>query len=74
MGVQIPPGLDEDLISKLKTFLKEIYLELRKVSWPGRKELIGSTAVVIMLSITVAIIIGILDFIYSHGLIAVIAH
>jgi len=61
------------LYTKLKNYLKEIYLELKKVSWPARKELIGSTAVVIFLSIIVAIIIGILDYIYAHGLVLVIA-
>jgi len=61
------------LISKLKRYFQDIYFEMKKVSWPAKKELVGSTAVVIIFSIIVAIIIGILDYIYAHGLVALIS-
>jgi len=35
-------------------FLKEVRVELKKVTWPGRNEVIGSTAVVIVASFVVA--------------------
>ena len=69
MGVRIPPGLEQDLIPRVRSFLLDIYLEMKKVSWPSRKEMVGSTAVVIIFSIVVAIIIGILDYCYSLGLV-----
>jgi preprotein translocase subunit SecE len=43
-------------------FLKEVKIELKKVTWPSRKEAIGSTAVVIILVILVAIFLGFVDF------------
>ncbi len=47
---------------QLVQFLKEVKIELKKVTWPSRKEAIGSTAVVIILVILVAIFLGLVDF------------
>jgi len=42
-------------------FLKEVRVELKKVTWPQRKEVIGSTAVVIMASFVVSFFLGFVD-------------
>jgi preprotein translocase subunit SecE len=55
-------------IGKAGEFLKEARLELKKVKWPTRKELLASTAVVIVLVIMVSFFLGIVDF----GLIKII--
>jgi len=44
-------------------FLKEVRVEMKKVTWPQRKEIIGSTAVVIMASFVVAFFLGFVDLI-----------
>jgi preprotein translocase subunit SecE len=49
-------------------FLRESKLELKKVKWPTRKELLASTAVVIFLTLLVSLYLGIVDF----GLIKII--
>jgi len=49
-------------------FLRESKMELKKVKWPTRKELLASTAVVIALAIMVSFFLGIIDF----GLIKII--
>jgi preprotein translocase subunit SecE len=49
-------------------FLRESRIELRKVKWPTRKELLASTAAVIVLVLVVALYLGLIDF----GLIKVI--
>lgn len=43
-------------------FLREARMELRKVKWPTRKELLASTAVVIVLVLVVAFFLGLIDF------------
>ncbi len=48
-------------MEKLTKFLKEVMAELRKVTWPTKDELIGSTIVTIVVSLIVAIFIGIVD-------------
>ena len=52
-------------MSKVIKFIKEAYEELRKVTWPSRKQTINYTAVVIGASIAVAIFLGTLDMIFS---------
>jgi len=49
------------MIKKLIKFLREVKLELKKVSWPSRKEISGSTGVVIVNVLIVAAYLGILD-------------
>ena len=42
-------------------FLREVKVELKKVSWPSKKEAIGSTSVVIILVIIIAVFLGFVD-------------
>ena len=49
-------------------FLRESKMELKKVKWPTRKELLASTAMVILLVLVVALFLGLIDF----GLIKII--
>ena len=43
-------------------FLREARMELKKVKWPTRKELLASTAVVIVLVLIVSLFLGLIDF------------
>ena len=49
------------MLEKIKKYLKETMAELRKMSWPTRQELMGSTIVVVVVSLVVAVFIGIVD-------------
>ena len=49
------------MFKKISKFLREVKVELKKVSWPSRREISGSTGVVIVTVIIVAIYLGILD-------------
>ncbi len=53
------------MIKKVKGFLREVLSEVEKVTWPGKKELIASTIVVIVLVLIIASYIGVVDFILS---------
>ncbi len=50
---------------RIQKFFQETVGELRKVSWPTRREAIRLTWIVIGVIIVMAIILGGLDFIYS---------
>jgi preprotein translocase subunit SecE len=55
----------------LARFLREVVAELRKVIWPGRRELITYTTVVIFfVAFMVALVAG-LDLLFARGVIAV---
>jgi preprotein translocase subunit SecE len=47
------------------SFVKESYEELRKVSWPNKKQVVNYTFIVIGASIVVAVFLGTLDMIFS---------
>lgn len=49
------------MFEKIKTFLSETKAEMRKVTWPTRDELIGSTKIVIIATFVVTLFIGIVD-------------
>ena len=46
---------------KIAEFLQQVKAELRKVTWPTRKETYGSTVVVIVLVLMVAVFLWIVD-------------
>jgi len=56
------------MIEKAKKFVSDVVVEMKKVSWPTRTELRGSTMVVIVTVIIIAIFIGMVDRILSLGL------
>jgi len=45
------------MIGKIKQFLVEVFVELRKVTWPNSVEVSGSTVVVIIMTLFVVAII-----------------
>ncbi len=46
-------------------FLKETQIELKKVIWPTRQEVIRLTMVVVTVSFAVGLFIGGLDFVFT---------
>ena len=49
------------MISKVTEFLQLVKAELQKVTWPNRKETYGSTVVVIVLVLLVAVFLWVVD-------------
>ncbi|OGP48494.1 MAG: preprotein translocase subunit SecE [Deltaproteobacteria bacterium RBG_13_51_10] len=46
---------------RAKQFFREVRVELKKVTWPSRKETIASTSVVLITVVLVAFFLGIVD-------------
>ncbi|MFO7667841.1 MAG: preprotein translocase subunit SecE [Desulfobacterales bacterium] len=42
-------------------FLREVKIELKKVTWPSRKQTVGSTVVVIILVMIISLFLGVVD-------------
>ncbi|MEK7593559.1 MAG: preprotein translocase subunit SecE [Patescibacteria group bacterium] len=49
-------------------YLRETRGELKHVSWPTRRQTIVFTLIVIAISIIVAYLLGLLDFLFRFGL------
>jgi len=53
---------DPNFIQKGMAFLREVRVELKKVTWPTRKQTAGSTVVVIILVFILGAFLGLVDF------------
>jgi len=53
------------MFEKIRTFLRESYAELKRVTWPTRKEVLASTLVVVIVVGILMLFIGVFDFILS---------
>lgn len=52
----------KNVFDKSMQFLREVRVELKKVTWPSRKQTIGSTVVVIILVMIISLFLGSVDF------------
>jgi preprotein translocase subunit SecE len=55
----------KDIVQKVKTFFKEAWTEMRRVSWLSQKEILRYTAIVLSVTIAVAVFLGGLDYLFS---------
>jgi preprotein translocase subunit SecE len=49
------------VLNKVKEFFREVKVEIKKVVFPGKDELIGSTWVVIITVIVISLFLGVVD-------------
>lgn len=54
-----------NVLKKTTNFISEVKLELGKVSWSSRQEIMGSTVVVITITAIMAVFIGLTDLALS---------
>jgi preprotein translocase subunit SecE len=56
-----PVKVKDNFFTKSLQFLREVKMELKKVTWPSRKQTIGSTVVVLVLVTIIAFFLGAVD-------------
>jgi preprotein translocase subunit SecE len=56
-----------DWWDRTKTFLSEVRAEMKKVSYPSRDEVMGTTVVVIVTSVIFAVFLWVADFLIIRG-------
>lgn len=54
-----------NVIQTTQSFFKEVYVELRKVNWLSRNEVLRYTLIVLAVTIIVAAMLGGLDYLFS---------
>ena len=79
LGVRIPPGLPvlintmnpsetiKDWVQNAKQFYADVRSEMKKVSWPGRQEVLGTTIVVVVAVFFFGIYLGAIDQLLGLG-------
>ena len=79
LGVRIPPGLPalysmnpaeaiKEWTQKAKQFYFDVRSEMKKVSWPSRQEVTGTTLVVIIAVFFFGLYLGLVDYLLAMGL------
>ena len=53
------------MIGKIKKFISEVIVELKKVAWSTKAELIDATKIVIISTVFLGLFIGTSDFVLS---------
>ena len=53
------------MIAKVRKFVSEVVVELKKVSWSTRKDVVDATWIVFLSSILLGVFIGTTDFVLS---------
>ena len=57
-----------------KQFYFDVRSEMKKVSWPGRQEIIGTTIVVIVATFFFGLYLGLCDYLLANGVAWVFRH
>lgn len=58
-------GASSSMIETIARFFREVKTELKKVTWPSRKQTVSSTGVVLVLVVLISIFLGGVDLILS---------
>lgn len=53
---------EPNIFEKSIQFLREVKIELKKVTWPSQKQTMGSTIVVLVLWMIISVFLGMVDF------------
>lgn len=54
------------MFNRVKSYIQESYLELKRVNWPTKDETVRMTLVVIGMSLVMAVFLGSLDFLFRY--------
>jgi preprotein translocase subunit SecE len=69
-----PAETIKEWTGKSKQFYLDVRSEMKKVSWPGRQEVVGTTIVVVVAVFFFGVYLGLVDFLLQHGLARLITY
>lgn len=55
-------------ITRVKQYFIDAYAELKKVSWPTKKQTVNYTVLVVAMTVGVAVFFAVLDYVFNLGL------
>jgi preprotein translocase subunit SecE len=67
--IEAQPGA----ITRFRTFMSDVVAELKKTTWPSRKEVYGTTVVVIVAVFITALYLFVVDKVLERGMTAILA-
>jgi preprotein translocase subunit SecE len=66
--VQTKSNKASGMIEGWVTFFKEVKIEMKKVTWPPRREIVGSTTALLVATIIIGVFLGIVDLVLAEGI------
>ncbi len=51
--------------NRIVRYLRETWFELKKVSWPTRREAVNLTVIVLLVTSFLSIVLGLMDWVFS---------
>jgi preprotein translocase subunit SecE len=57
-----------NILQSIQDYFRGALGEMKKVSWPSKKQITNYSIIVIIMSIGVAVFFGVLDYIFNFGL------
>ncbi len=54
------------MFKRITKFLKEARQEFKRVNWPTKNETVRYTLIVVVISVVVALYLGLLDYIFTN--------
>ena len=64
-GKVLPLQRELGQVERIKQFLYEVKVEFKKITWPTRKETVGTTVAVISFTLFISFYLGLVDAILS---------
>ena len=61
----VPARQGPSIIERITRYFREVRVELAKVDWPSRQELIAMTIVVVVVLLAMALYLGLWDLLFS---------
>lgn len=55
-------------MNRIVKFGRECILELKKVSWPSKDEVLSSTRIVVISTLIISALLGLLDYLLFYGI------
>jgi len=73
MALQEQFGKLRDTGPRALNFFAEVWAEMKKVHWPSRRETYAATLVVLVVTVLIAVFLGVVDFAISHMVQAILS-
>ena len=59
--------------ARVRKFLREVRIELKRVSWPSREQMVAFTTVTVITSAAATLFVFGLDFVFKEGVLLLLA-
>ena len=64
-------GEKKGTVDRVRLFVRQVMVELRRVVWPTRKQVTTYTGVVLVFVTVLSIIVALMDFVFGKGILAI---